>query len=222
MHPVYFKQIAFSWLLTLFNPMIDTTLAGSPLKEADLNAAELWEQFIAGDRVAYQKLYCYFLPGLYSYGFKIIANKEVVNDCLQDLFIDLWKYKDNLSMVYNIKQYLFSSFRNKLIKTVTRNRYQACDMELAFADTLVVFPFEQSIIDNQTQGENKMRLQKAFHCLSKRQQEAINLLFYEKFSYEQVSDIMNINLRSVYTLVWKALSLLRKELLILLIAAFQG
>ncbi len=180
--------------------------------------ADLWERFRQGDRVAFQLLYSRHLNALYNYGYKIIPNKAVVTDHIQDLFIDLWKYKDNLSRIKDVKYYLFRSLRNKIVKAMERNRYTAYDMESEFGNTLMVLPFEAKIIERQTQTENSKKLQKAFMALTKRQREVINLLFYEKFSYEEVAGIMSISLRSVYTLAWKALAVLRKELSCLIVA----
>ncbi|MDF9796367.1 RNA polymerase sigma factor (sigma-70 family) [Catalinimonas alkaloidigena] len=180
----------------------------------------LWEEFRLGDRASYQKLYSLYLTDLYNYGYKIIPNRAVVTDQIQDLFIDLWKYKEGLSEVKSIKSYLYRSLRNRIIKEVSQNKYIFSDMEATYANSQVVLPFENKIIESQTQSETIKKLDKAFIALSKRQREVINLLFYEKLSYEEVADIMSINLRSVYTLAWKALSVLRKELTCLIFAVF--
>jgi RNA polymerase sigma factor (sigma-70 family) len=189
-----------------------------PLHDLSASDEVLWEAFRQGDRDCYQKLYTKYLDALYNYGYKVFPNKAVITDLIQDLFIDLWKYKNNLSQVKNVKFYLFRSLRNRIIKEVERNRYITYDMESEFGNALMVLPFEAKIIETQIQSENKEKLQKAFLALSKRQREVINLLFYEKFSYEEVTSIMSINLRSVYTLVWKALAVLRKELSCLIVA----
>jgi len=190
------------------------------LYQHDVSASDtdLWDRFRHGDREAYQILYSRYLNALYNYGYKIIPNKAVVTDQIQDLFIDLWKYKDNLSRIKDIKYYLFRSLRNKIAKEISRNRYTAYDMESEFGNTLMVLPLEAKIIESQTQKEASKKLQKAFLALTKRQREVINLLFYEKFSYEEVAGIMSISLRSVYTLAWKALAVLRKELGCLIVA----
>lgn len=180
--------------------------------EPPVSDEHLWENVKRGDRGAYQALYSKHLDALYNYGYKIISNKAIVTDHIQDLFIDLWKYKENLSDIRNVKHYLFRSLRNKIIKEQTQNRYIVQDMAREYGDALVVLPLEDKIIASQEKSEVEKRLQKAFLALSKRQREVINLLFYEKFSYEEVAGIMGINLRSVYTLAWKSLAVLRKEL----------
>jgi RNA polymerase sigma factor (sigma-70 family) len=196
-------------------------LTSLPNRELPVSDESLWERFRQGDRDAYQKLYSKYLSALYNYGYKIVPDKAVVTDHVQELFIDMWKYKDNLSRVKSMKHYLFRSLRNRIIKEVSRSRYVAYDIESDYSNALIVLPFENKIIEDQTRADTEKKLQKAFLALTKRQREVINLLFYEKFSYEEVAGIMSINLRSVYTLAWKSLSVLRKALGCL-VTAFPG
>ncbi len=193
-------------------------LTSLPDKDFPVSDECLWEAFRQGDRDSYQKLYRKYLSDLYNYGCKIVPDQAIVADHIQDLFIDLWKYKGNLSGIKHVKHYLFRSLRNRIIKEVSRNGYTACDMESEHQNALMVMSFEHEMIESQTQSETKERLRRALLALSKRQREVINLLFYEKFSYEEVAGIMNINVRSVYTLAWKSLAVLRQELSCLMVA----
>ena len=192
------------------------------LSDDDVSVSDeyLWERFRQEDRRAYQQLYVRHLNALYNYGYKVLPNESVVADQIQDLFIDLWKYKVNLTQVKDVKHYLFRSLRNRIVKAIRQNRYTSFDLQEEHHGALIVLPFENKIIENQTRSETTKKLQRAFLVLSKRQREVINLLFYEKFSYEEVAGIMNINLRSAYTLAWKALAVLRKELSCLVVALF--
>ena len=193
------------------------------LTEKDVSTTDeyLWEEVRQGNRDAYQQLYSRHLNELYKYGCTIIADKDAVADHIQDLFIDLWKYKENLANVRNLKHYLFRSLRNRIVKEASRNRYLICDMEHTFAHSQIELPIERTIIEEQTQMSVDRKIKRAFTALSSRQKEVINLLFYEKFSYEEAASIMGINLRSAYTLAWKALSVLRNELSCLIIALLE-
>ncbi|MDN5199882.1 sigma-70 family RNA polymerase sigma factor [Fulvivirgaceae bacterium BMA10] len=174
----------------------------------------LWQQFREGDRRAFQQIYQKYLNELFTYGMKVQPHRNLVKDCLQDLFIDLWKNKENLSKTDNIKYYLFKALRRKITKDVVKKKRYYVERDVVeFSDTQIVFPFENKIIELQGQLMESQKLRKAVERLSDRQKEVINLIFYEAFSYEEVSNIMNINLRSVYTLVWKAISSLRKDII---------
>lgn len=178
------------------------------LHDLSVSDESLCEQSRRGDKSAYQKLYNKYLSILYNYGHNIHPDKSVVDDSIQELYLDMWKYKNNLCGIKNIKHYLLRSLKNRIIKEMRQNRHiVASNLESEHCD-----PIEKKIIEDQTQSDKKIKLRKALNALTKRQREMINLLFYQKFSYGEAADAMNINLRSAYTLSWKSLSALRKAL----------
>ena len=62
-------------------------------------------------------------------------------------------------------------------------------------------------------GEKK--LQQALDHLSERQREIIHMKYYQQLEYEEISDIMDLNYQSARNLVNRALSVLRKEMLLI-------
>jgi RNA polymerase sigma factor (sigma-70 family) len=52
---------------------------------------------------------------LYRYGIRLSGNDDLVKDSIQDLFLQLWKNRENLRPVDNLKPYLFKSFRNHVL-----------------------------------------------------------------------------------------------------------
>ncbi|MEQ6118940.1 sigma-70 family RNA polymerase sigma factor [Reichenbachiella sp. MALMAid0571] len=183
----------------------------NPLSDHEMDG-ELWKKFRHGDRLAFQKLYQKYLQDLFNYGFKVTPQRSQVTDAIQDMFIDLWNNKSNLSQTENIKYYLFKALRRRLIRNIKADkRYWVGEEKIAENATLVL-PLENIIIEGQENAERLHQLKKAISKLSDRQKELISLIFYEGFSYEECSKLIGINLRSTYTLAWKALASLRKEI----------
>lgn len=57
----------------------------------------LWRAFRNGDRDAFTALYEHHVYALVSYGEKIVPHREVVEDAIHDLFVDLWRRRRTLS-----------------------------------------------------------------------------------------------------------------------------
>src|SRR5690606_38891410 len=74
----------------------------------------------------------------------------------------------------------------------------------------VTLPEESRIIAEQLSADQRARLLTMLNKLSIRQREVLHLLFQEGLSYEEVATVMEINVRSVYTLAWKSIRALRK------------
>mgnify|MGYP003651617391 CR=1 FL=1 len=183
----------------------------NPLSDQEIDG-ELWKKFRHGDRLAFQKLYQKYLQDLFNYGFKVSPQRSQVTDAIQDMFIDLWHNKSNLSQTENIKYYFFKALRRRLVRNIKTDKRYWIGGEKIVETAALVLPLEDTIIEGQENAERLNQLKKAISKLSDRQKELINLIFYEGFSYEECSKLIGINLRSTYTLAWKALASLRKEI----------
>jgi hypothetical protein len=71
----------------------------------------LWQDFLAGEVSAFEKLMSDNFRLLFRYGSKFSKDRELVKDSIQDLFMILWEKRDNLSSDAAVKPYLMASLR---------------------------------------------------------------------------------------------------------------
>lgn len=145
-------------------------------------------------------------------GMSVVRDEEFIADCLQEVFIDLWKYHGNLPKVDHVHLYLFRALNHKIFKEIKKANQRK---SIPFTENLETYACSESVekqlIDRQQHAILTHQLANALGRLPIRQKEVIHYLFFEDIAYEQVSKIMGINLRSVYTLAWKAITSLRKH-----------
>jgi RNA polymerase sigma factor (sigma-70 family) len=67
------------------------------------------------------------------------------------------------------------------------------------------------LIETQEISLSHRKLDKALSGLPVRQREVIHYVFFEKLTYEDVARLMDINIRSAYTLTWKAIQTMKKS-----------
>jgi len=174
----------------------------------------LWKELQEGNRSGLEGIYSHFAKTLFQYGLSMVPEQDFVQDCIQEVFIDLWKYHKNLQKADNVKLYLFRSLSHKIFREVKKEKKWN---KVGIVEHLDSYFFSESketeIIGVQNEEQLQKKLARALQELPLRQKEVIQLLFFENFSYEEVSKLMGINLRSVYTLAWKAISNLRKAVL---------
>src|SRR5688572_17426542 len=87
----------------------------------------LWEAFRRGNRVAFGEIYSNYGAALLAYGSRITPDHKLVEDCLQDLFVELWKSKENLSSTTSIKFYLFKAIRHKIFRHQAHQNTESID-----------------------------------------------------------------------------------------------
>lgn len=172
----------------------------------------LWQQFRSGDEQAFAVIYESFFGILYQYGFHIARNEELVKDCIQTVFVELWKSRATLSNTTSIKFYLLKVMRRKVYTALNREkRYDELSIDPEGVD--VSFSPEFDLIARQTNDQQQQALKRAIDQLSPRQREAITLLYIEGFSYSEVAAIMMLKVRTVYNLIHIALESLRSQLI---------
>lgn len=181
-----------------------------------------WSQLKGGEKAGLEKIYIKYSLELFRYGMAIKPNRSFIKDCIQELFVDLWKYREKLRQTDNVKVYLFKSLSNKIAKEVSRDKRifrneDVSEFETVFLEESV----EEKLIDLQRNESLRAKLNFALENLSIRQREVIQLLFFEKLTYEETSKILGITVESSYTLAWKALrSMKRKILTIIFLLSF--
>ena len=65
----------------------------------------LWELCLKGDMRAFRELYCRFYALLRNYGIKLLPDKSLVEDCVQDIFIKLIQNHETLHKRGEIKRF---------------------------------------------------------------------------------------------------------------------
>lgn len=178
-----------------------------------LDDKSLWRAFLEGDKAAFEWIYRKNVQELFSYGRKLVPSSAIVQDCIQELFIELWNRRNFLSVTDNIKFYLFKALKikiNHILKDQKRLNDRLAGSEIRLQES--EDSYEEIIIENQVSQENKVNLLNALNLLPDRQREILNLLFFDNMNYEQVSEIMSINVSSAYTLAWKGICRLKKAL----------
>jgi RNA polymerase sigma factor (sigma-70 family) len=178
--------------------------------------ASLWSQLKNGEKAGLEGIYVKFSPELFRYGMAIKSNRSFIKDCIQELFIDLWKYRHSIKQTDNVKLYLFRSLSNKICKEVARDKKRYLEDEISSHNFIFVEDsVEDRFISIQRNEKTQLKLFKALEGLPARQRQVIQHLFFENDSYEDTSKIMGINIESIYTLAWKAICSLKKSILFL-------
>ena len=184
---------------------VDNTLVFHP---AHIDEGALWSAFKSGNERALISIFDRFAKALYNYGVKIHADRESVEDTVQELFIELWKNRKNLSDTDSIKFYLFKALRFKL-QRVKRSKINRDLVSLSQVDEGVSPSHEFFVIAEQTSFEQRQRLMKMLDSLTPRQREAIFLRYFEELSYDRIAAIMEMNKQSVYNLIHAGICQLR-------------
>jgi RNA polymerase sigma-70 factor (ECF subfamily) len=169
----------------------------------------LWEAFRKGDKEAFAALFRQHYETLFRYGSKFTNDTKLLEDSIQELFIEIWQSK-SATPVLSIKAYLLKALKYKLLKVFRQNGRMIPLLDNN--DIAFEWSHEQFLIDQQDSIERKRLVLNALGQLSNRQKEIIYLKYYQNLSYEEVSEIMNINYQVARNLLYQAIKSLKSLL----------
>lgn len=178
------------------------------MEQTNNNANYLLTAFQAGDVTAFTQLYNSHINILLNYGSKLTFDKELLKDCIHDIFIKLYMKRDELGRIENVKSYLFISLKNKLCDEIRKKMYVS---DTAVEDTNVASPVdvEDLYLEKERHRNEFFLVRRLLDQLSPRQREALTLYYIEEKKYEDICEIMNMNYQSIRNLMHRGLTKLR-------------
>ena len=179
-----------------------------------LEANDLWRRFIGGDDEALSKLYLYYVHKLFSYGLKIHGDEFLVKDCIQEVFIHLIDKRKKLIIISESPTvYIFRALRNKLLEEL-RSKNRRVDIVNSFSSREFNFEptVEQIIVELEEEKLLTRKIKLALNKLSDYQKEAIFLKYSQGFEYEKIAELLEIDVASARTLIYRTLKKVREQI----------
>lgn len=171
----------------------------------------LWKKCAEGDREAFSQLYLHFRPRLIHYGMKIHPDPELVEDCIQDLFCQLYFLGEKQHDIENITVYVFISLRRKILRALhLQRRFKPVSDHTEAFDTAITFSPEDMIISSEREHDKAAELSVLLNQLSPRQREIVYLRYYNGLDNREIADVLGISYQVVQNVIYKAFKKLRK------------
>lgn len=181
-----------------------------PVNSIDDNT--LWNDLKIGDEKSFSLLFERHYSDLVSYGNSLSPYAEKVQDCVQDVFTDIWLYRNSLQGSVVVKAYLLSSVRKRIARLYERDHIFRKTASTDAVEFLLEFAVDNELLDDDYATKEKVvHLNKLLNELPPRQKEALYLRYHQGLSVEQIAEMLDINYQSANNLLHRALLTLRKE-----------
>ncbi len=173
-------------------------------------ARSLWREYQCGDMFALVTIMQGYYADLYQWGMSLHHERELVKDCIHDVFLKLWKIRESVAVVENVKSYLLVTLKTRILKELSGKQFTHFTSLTEEYTFVFEFAEDLKLIDEEFEVYQIKKLNLALNKLPGRQKELIYLRFYQCLSFEQIAEVMSITRQSVYNLFQKSLNSLRK------------
>lgn len=181
--------------------------------EKQFTDQQLWLAVRDSDEKAFAMLFVRYHGILYNYGCKLHTDANLIEDVIQDVFIDIWRLRANLtSEIISVKFYLYRAVRRRvhgLSDSLNMLMMDKLDGEIERNFTLA--NDEPAMIESESAAMLSQRIQSLITNLPPRQLEVLTLRYFDDFSVAEIASIMEITEKSVRNHLFKAISSLREH-----------
>jgi RNA polymerase sigma factor (sigma-70 family) len=170
---------------------------------------EYWRHIGDGRHEVFEDFYHDYFRKFYNFGRKFTKDEELIEDAIQDVFVEIWSKRNTIHELAMPKAYFFAAFKNILLQKLKTQSKIAGDAEVELED---IFQIDNLIIQKESSLHLHQQLSKALANLTPRQRQVIFLRFYERLSYEEIAVVMNITVKASYKIAARSLLALKSSM----------
>lgn len=160
----------------------------------------LIESFQKGDDFAFVSLYNRHKSAVYTYCVKMLLDKDLAKDVLQETFIRVFENRDRLLNAGSFRAWVFTIARNQCLNQIRRERR---NVPLERADH-VEAPTSELPVSALEKSEQVDLVNRFLSRLKEDYREVLVLREYQNLSYEEIAAITRSTLSAVKSRLFKA------------------
>ncbi len=172
---------------------------------------EVWARFRTGNQIAFSEIYEEFIDRLMAYGSKITRDRELVKDCIQDIFIDLYRLRPDLRNPEYIEFYLFKSLKNNIVRKAQKDKKI---MNLPVEEMIIFelnIDIDRDTFDLESDRLRIERLKSILQTLDPQKRELLFLKFNSEMNYNEIGQLLSINPDTAKKQVYRLLDQIREK-----------
>ena len=174
----------------------------------------LWLLIRNGDESALEKLYTRHYQVLYRYGLKLAKDKGIAQDCVQEMFFDLWNKRTKLKEVQSVRFYLMKWLKREIIRSLNSKHIGNNIIPIEGDTDYLGLDIGDLFEKKEVKSHNAVQIKKAISNLTPREREVIYMRFFLELTYEEICNAMNLSYQVVMNYIHRALKALRSNELI--------
>lgn len=175
----------------------------------DLDDSELIQLLKKDDNIAFTEIYTRYGKSLAEFAGTKLHHLEDARDILHDLFVKLWEDRHTLEITGNLKSYLFTATRYRIIDKIRRNvireDYASMLQSLNTSDS-----YE---IDKMIEAKELQEIiEKSLDSLPPRTKEIFHLSRSEHHTVAEIAQMLDLSEQTVKNQITTALKHLRQSI----------
>lgn len=168
------------------------------------------EQIQQGDSTAFEKIFFKYHTDLCFFALKIVENKKGAEDVVQNVFLNIWKNRQEWEINVSLEAYLYRAVKNRAINySKKQNNYRKKKNKYLKRVETQSVPSHENKSDPQ---DTVSRIWEIVDAMPKRRSLVFTLHRKHGLRYKEIAQIMDITRKTVENHMGYALKQIRKEI----------
>lgn len=147
-----------------------------------------------GKKSAFRDLFDHYFSALAAFGYKYVADPDIVKDMVQEVFIASWEKRADFNHINALKSFLYTSIRNKCLNHLKHQAVQKKHESALVYELESDHQFANHVIEEET-----FNLLHAEIKVLPRSAQEIMMLALNGLKNQEIADELNISLNTVKT-----------------------
>lgn len=161
----------------------------------------------SGDQKAFEALYQRYWPELYTMIYRRVSDREVAKDVVQDIFVNLWRYRDKIIADRSLAPWLNVMAKKQAISWY-RKQTASKQRELLYHEQEVLVAPSTTELETK---ELKDLLDREIDSMPVNMQQSFRLSRYEDKSIKEIAAELSLSEQTVRNNISMALERLRMQ-----------
>jgi RNA polymerase sigma-70 factor (ECF subfamily) len=166
------------------------------------------------DTDSFEQIYRQYWSKLYLYAFNVLRERELCEDILQNVFIDLWAKRHD-TQISDLPSYLYQSVKYQIFNHFRDSKYKKL---LLMKFDLINTKYK--IDELYEQKEFKAQIKEVVSQLPEQRRIIFEMSRYEGLSNREISEHLSVSVQTVKNQISESLKFIRKSLNILFLSFF--
>lgn len=171
----------------------------------------------SGDKQAFEKLFFKYHNSLIRFANTVTKSRELARDCVQDVFLKVWRNREDWEIQYSLKAYLYQSVRNQALNLLEKQKasFRLKENYQRESQRLIEEPEEVNQSYSHLTEKEIKQLERIWEIVSEmpeRRRMAFDLSRRHGLSYKEISKVLGISRKTVENHLGQAVKYIRDKI----------
>lgn len=162
-----------------------------------------------GDESSYEKIYRNYSTRIFASILRLVKDKEVAQDILQDVFLKAWLHRENIDPDKPYHSFLFAIAKNAVLNYIRR---ESLETQVSIYLISQGSEFYSHVEEAAMYNETSEAIKRAIDCLPPKRKEVYIRCKINGESYQQVAEELGCSVAAVNAHIVKATKVIKEQL----------